>query len=79
MSEIQIRPTIATDLARLMGIDHSVKSESVWQLEVRRETGRAGRAGHPGALRIKAGVEPAPFLDAGDRKAVRQQREGCGN
>ncbi len=44
MSEIQIRPTIATDLARLMGIDHSVKSESVWQLEVRRETGQVTAA-----------------------------------
>lgn len=40
MSEIQIRPTIATDLPRLMGFDHSVTSESVWQLEVRRETGQ---------------------------------------
>ena len=44
MSEIQIRPTVATDLARLMGIDHSVKSESVWQLEVRRETGQVSAA-----------------------------------
>lgn len=40
MSEIQIRPTVATDLARLMGIDHSVTSEAVWQLEIRRETGQ---------------------------------------
>ncbi|GJQ36234.1 MAG: GNAT family N-acetyltransferase [Anaerolineales bacterium] len=40
MSEIQIRPTVATDLARLMGIEHSVTSEAVWQLEVRRETGQ---------------------------------------
>ena len=44
MSEIQIRPTIATDLTRLMGIDHSVKSEAVWQLEVRRETGQVSAA-----------------------------------
>ncbi|MBI2333834.1 MAG: GNAT family N-acetyltransferase [Chloroflexi bacterium] len=40
MSEIQIRPTVATDLTRLMGIDHSVTSEAVWQLEVRRNTGQ---------------------------------------
>lgn len=40
MSEIQIRPTVATDLARLMGIEHSVTSEAVWQLEIRRETGQ---------------------------------------
>lgn len=40
MSEIQIRPTVATDLSRLMGMDHSISSDSVWQLEVRRDTGQ---------------------------------------
>jgi GNAT superfamily N-acetyltransferase len=37
MSEFQLRPTIATDLPRLMGLDHSTSSEYVWQLELRRE------------------------------------------
>jgi GNAT superfamily N-acetyltransferase len=37
MPEFQLRPTIATDLTRLMGLDHSVTSEAVWQLELRRE------------------------------------------
>lgn len=40
MPEIELRPTIATDLSRLMGLDHTNKSESVWQLELRRETGQ---------------------------------------
>jgi len=40
MSEIQLRPTIATDLSRLMGFDHSVTSEAVWQLELRRDAGQ---------------------------------------
>ena len=40
MSELQIRPTVATDLTRLMGIDHSMISDAVWQLEVRRNTGQ---------------------------------------
>jgi len=40
MLDIQIRPTVANDLSRLMGIDHSISSESVWQLELRRETGQ---------------------------------------
>ena len=40
MSDIQVRPTVATDLTRLMGFDHSVTSESVWQLELRRNTGQ---------------------------------------
>lgn len=38
MPEIQIRPTIANDLSRLIGLDHSTTSEAVWQLELRRET-----------------------------------------
>ena len=37
MIEIDIRPTVANDLSRLMGFDHSIASESVWQLELRRE------------------------------------------
>ena len=40
MPEIQIRPTVANDLSRLMGFDHSITSEAVWQLELRRETGQ---------------------------------------
>lgn len=40
MSEIQIRPTIATDLLRLMAFDHSSTSESVWQLELRHDGGQ---------------------------------------
>jgi ribosomal protein S18 acetylase RimI-like enzyme len=40
MTEIQIRPTTASDLTRLMGFDHSSSSEAVWQLELRREAGQ---------------------------------------
>lgn len=40
MPDIQLRPTIANDLSRLMGFDHSISSESVWQLELRRENGQ---------------------------------------
>jgi GNAT superfamily N-acetyltransferase len=40
MSDIELRPTLATDLSRLMGFDHSIKSDSVWQLELRRESGQ---------------------------------------
>ncbi len=40
MSSIQIRPVVATDLSSLMGIDHSSKSEYVWQLELRRDPGQ---------------------------------------
>jgi len=44
MPEIQLRPTIANDLSRLMGFDHSITSESVWQLELRRDTGQVTAA-----------------------------------
>jgi ribosomal protein S18 acetylase RimI-like enzyme len=40
MPEIQVRPTAAPDLPRLMGLDHSTNSEAVWQLELRREAGQ---------------------------------------
>jgi len=40
MSDIQIRPTVATDLNRLVGMDHTITSEAVWQLEFRRESGQ---------------------------------------
>jgi ribosomal protein S18 acetylase RimI-like enzyme len=40
MPEIQIRSTVAPDLSRLMGLDHSITSESVWQLELRRDPGQ---------------------------------------
>lgn len=38
MSSLQIRNTISTDLARLAAIDHSIQTEYVWQLDLRRES-----------------------------------------
>jgi ribosomal protein S18 acetylase RimI-like enzyme len=40
MPAIQIRPVVATDVPRLMGIDHSASTEYVWQLELRRDAGQ---------------------------------------
>src|SRR5512140_3406680 len=40
MPDIEIRPMIAGDLPRLMGMDHDSGSEYVWQLELRREAGQ---------------------------------------
>jgi ribosomal protein S18 acetylase RimI-like enzyme len=37
MPEIEIRPTISTDLARLSALDHSVETDYVWQLDLHRE------------------------------------------
>ena len=40
MAAIQIRPAVASDLSRLMGLDHTVTSEYVWQLDLRRDPGQ---------------------------------------
>jgi ribosomal protein S18 acetylase RimI-like enzyme len=37
MSSFEIRPASTNDLPRLMALDHSVSSDYVWQLEIRRE------------------------------------------
>lgn len=37
MPEFEIRPASASDLPRLMSIDHASSSDYVWQLELRRE------------------------------------------
>jgi GNAT superfamily N-acetyltransferase len=44
MTDLQIRPTIATDLPRLMAMDHSTRSDTVWQLELRRDGGQINAA-----------------------------------
>ena len=40
MMSMEIRPTVATDLPRLMGIDHSCSSDYVWQVDLRRDGGQ---------------------------------------
>lgn len=37
MSNFHIRPAVATDLPRLMGLDHASTSDYVWQLDLRKE------------------------------------------
>jgi len=40
LSNIHIRPAVATDLPRLMAFDHSSTSDYVWQLDLRKENGQ---------------------------------------
>jgi GNAT superfamily N-acetyltransferase len=42
MPEVQIRPAVATDITALVKIDHSSKTEYVWQMDVQREEGQLG-------------------------------------
>ncbi len=40
MNNLQIRPAVATDLPRLIGLDHTNTSDYVWQLDLRKENGQ---------------------------------------
>lgn len=40
MTDIEIRTTVSTDLARLSALDHTIDTDYVWQLDLRRETGQ---------------------------------------
>jgi len=40
MPSFEIRPANTNDVARLMALDHSVLSDYVWQLELRRDAGQ---------------------------------------
>ena len=40
MDNVQIRPVVATDLPRLVGIEHACTSDYVWQLDLRKENGQ---------------------------------------
>lgn len=44
MPEVQIRPTVATDLNALMALDHSCQSEYVWQMDMSREGNQVSTA-----------------------------------
>jgi ribosomal protein S18 acetylase RimI-like enzyme len=37
MPEVQIRPTVATDLTAIMAIDHACQSDYVWQMDANQE------------------------------------------
>jgi ribosomal protein S18 acetylase RimI-like enzyme len=74
MIEIDIRPTVASDLSRLMGFDHSVASESVWQLELRREPGQVTAAFRevrlPRSISIEYPHNPFALADDWIRKSM---------
>jgi ribosomal protein S18 acetylase RimI-like enzyme len=68
------RPTVASDLSRLMGFDHSVASESVWQLELRREPGQVTAAFRevrlPRSISIEYPHNPFALADDWIRKSM---------
>jgi len=74
MSEIQIHPTVANDLPRLMKLDHSTSSESVWQLELRREAERITAAFRevrlPRSISVAFPHDPLALSDDWQKKSM---------
>ena len=74
MPAIHIRPVVASDLPHLMGMDHSVTSEYVWQLELRRDTGQISasfrEARLPRAITLAYPNDPFSLADEWTRKAM---------
>lgn len=73
MPEVKIRPAVATDVNTLVKIDHSSKTEYVWQMDVQREEGQLGtlfreiRLPRPVAIQYPRSVSALP--DSWNRQA----------
>lgn len=74
MSDIQLRPTIASDLSRLMSFDHSISSEAVWQLELRRDAGQINASFRevrlPRSIQVDYPHDPYSLADDWIRKSM---------
>ena len=67
MSSFDIRPASASDIPRLIALDHSCSSDYVWQLELRRESGQV-TAGFrevrlPRSIEVKYPRNPSSLAD----------------
>ena len=67
MSSFEIRPASASDIPRLMALDHSCSSDYVWQLELRREPGQVTASFRevrlPRSIEVKYPRSPASLAD----------------
>lgn len=74
MPDIQLRPTIASDLSRLMGLDHTTSSEAVWQLELRRDAGQINASFRevrlPRSIQVEYPHNPYALADDWIRKSM---------
>jgi GNAT superfamily N-acetyltransferase len=67
VASFEIRPAMASDVPRLMALDHSCSSDYVWQLELRREPGQV-TAGFrevrlPRSIEVKYPRNPSSLAD----------------
>lgn len=71
---IEIRPAVATDMPRLMGMDHTCTSEYVWQLDLRHETGQVSASLRevrlPRPVKVNYPRDPFALADEWQRKSV---------
>ena len=74
MPSFEIRPVLANDLARLIALDHSVLSDYVWQLELRREAGQTTanfrEVRLPRSVVVSYPRNPAALADEWNRRDV---------
>ena len=67
MSSFEIRPASASDVPRLMALDHSCSSDYVWQLELRREPGQVAASFRevrlPRSIEVKYPRNPSTLAD----------------
>jgi len=68
----EIRPVVATDIPRLMALDHTSLSDYVWQLDLRREAGQAAASFRevrlPRAVEVAYPRSPFSFADDWTRR-----------
>jgi len=67
VSSFEIRPANASDILRLMALDHSCTSDYVWQLELRRESGQVSASFRevrlPRSIEVKYPRIPSSLAD----------------
>jgi GNAT superfamily N-acetyltransferase len=67
LASFEIRPAIASDVTRLIAMDHSCMSDYVWQLELRREAGQASayfrEVRLPRSIEVKYPRDPSSLVD----------------
>ena len=70
----EVRHAVSTDLPRLMGMDHSVASEYVWQVDLRKEPGQVSvnlrEVRLPRAIRVEYPRNPYALADDWKRKSA---------
>ena len=74
MASFEIRPASASDISRLMAIDHSCLSDYVWQLELRREASQVianfREVRLPRSIKVSYPRNPASLADEWMRRDV---------